>query len=1609
MGPALIALFGAGSFGRQGLAALAAAGLRATCVFDNDPARWGGELDGVPVREPSREAFAGIGIVWLTSMYAPAIARQLEDLGITSLVVTSLDQVRAAVAPAPKTRPAPPPAPRPRPLPRPAHASGDVAVEIVLADRGWILERCAREIESRLPYVRIVDAPTGRARLTYYVNYSAMPPARVGEGLEAAFFTHVEDDVPAAAERFFTAGRRVDVAICMAARYASRLRDAGARDVRLATPGVDLRRFQPCVRIGVVGRAYHTGRKGEALVAAVIDEPGIEWHFTGDGWPRPGRHVADADLPAFYRDMDYVLVPARYEGGPMSVLEALASGVEVIAPDVGFVDEYPHIAYERDDADDLRRVLRELVGRRQGLRQSVSHRTWDAWAADHDRIFSELLASAPGRVSSPATAVEPLEPAAPSGPRLRVLLALHAPETLAATGGPSIRVRKMQQALAGFGIDADLATSELPDVSGYDVVHAFNVWEPESARRQLAYFRDAGVPVVFSPILLDLFESLWSQRAILPVFRAGHADDVLERELARLQATPMPDRRALGAALSPMWEAWPATVREITTLADHLLVLSTREIDLLDECGALTRPFSLVHNGVDLDWRADDGGAAFREHLGIGEYVVCVGRVEPRKNQLLLAHALRDTGLELVLIGDTPKPDYQALVQAAGGSRVHFVPRIDHDDPLLASALAGARVFALPSWSEGMPLSALEAASAGVALVLSDRSGERESLGPLARYCDPSDWRDIRRAVLEAWNEERGAVRARETRAWIARALTWQHAARDTARAYGAVLEARGVDAGGWAPPPRRALEIGSGNTPLPDHEHLDARADLPGVDHVADIRSPLPFPDATFDHVSSRNCLEHVPWREVGTVLRDWARILKPHGTLDLWTPDFEYLCRQYLAGRADTHLEGALQADAASVLGGYDASAWALVKMFGGQDYPENFHGAVLDETLVTRLLGAAGFDGITRREPGWGLRISARRAARPVPETPVAPPDESGAWIPTLLWDGPFFNTTGYAAHSRYLTRALAEGGVSVQLAARDDVPAVRSEMLSPDSPDSATWHRLLRRVARRDVHVSFYTPTDWSGASVFRRRREEHPGYRAYVGLTHFECDPLPAGWADACAELDELWVPSRFVRDLFLDAGLSPGRIHVLPTGIDVTRFDPARVTPLPIPDRRGFVFLATFDWSLRKGWDVLVEAYARAFSAADDVCLVLRASSRRNDNVSADIDAVLASIGRSRRDIPPIITLPDALTDAEMARLYQAADVFVLPTRGEGLGLPFMEAMASGVPVIATRWSGHLDFVTDDSGWLIDVDAVVPVDQAHAARSPFYRTSQRWAQPSLGHTAALMRHAFKHRDEVRRKGAAAREAIASTWFPERTARWVRERLQALAPDADEEFRRGQRAEADGQHERALEAYVRAAQARRRWHEPVYNRASLLARLGKRPHARRLFESIVDTPDPALRAGVRFHLGELAMGEGLSEEAAAHFHACLATAPDHRAAHAWLALIEARAEDRAGRLEKAIAAYERACSHRDTWALARYNLASALARAGRVDDAVAHFTRVTNEAAEGDLRGGSHFHLARLMAASGDIESARRHVALALAAVPDHEGARQLQSRLDEGS
>ena len=114
---------------------------------------------------------------------------------------------------------------------------------------------------------------------------------------------------------------------------------------------------------------------------------------------------------------------------------------------------------------------------------------------------------------------------------------------------------------------------------------------------------------------------------------------------------------------------------------------------------------------------------------------------------------------------------------------------------------------------------------------------------------------------------------------------------------------------------------------------------------------------------------------------------------------------------------------------------------------------------------------------------------------------------------------------------------------------------------------------------------------------------------------------------------------------------------------------------------------------------------------------------------------------------------------AELPRLYASADAFVLPSRGEGYGRPYMEALASECPVIATRWSGQLDFLDDANSYLIDCDLTpVPWNTDFEAFA-----GHQWAEPRVEHLRHLMRHVFENREEAKRKAILGRTKMVEKW------------------------------------------------------------------------------------------------------------------------------------------------------------------------------------------------------------------------------------------------------
>ena len=127
-----------------------------------------------------------------------------------------------------------------------------------------------------------------------------------------------------------------------------------------------------------------------------------------------------------------------------------------------------------------------------------------------------------------------------------------------------------------------------------------------------------------------------------------------------------------------------------------------------------------------------------------------------------------------------------------------------------------------------------------------------------------------------------------------------------------------------------------------------------------------------------------------------------------------------------------------------------------------------------------------------------------------------------------------------------------------------------------------------------------------------------------------------------------------------------------------------------------------------------------------------------------------------------------------MPTLYRSADCFVLPTRGEGWGMPILEAMACGLPTIATGWSAQKDFFNDKNGYLINVKQLIDAK----AKCPYYDGFQ-WADPDEDHLVELMQYVYEHRDEAAQKGKYAAEEAKKLWTWDAAADKIITRLNAI--------------------------------------------------------------------------------------------------------------------------------------------------------------------------------------------------------------------------------------
>jgi glycosyltransferase involved in cell wall biosynthesis len=276
-------------------------------------------------------------------------------------------------------------------------------------------------------------------------------------------------------------------------------------------------------------------------------------------------------------------------------------------------------------------------------------------------------------------------------------------------------------------------------------------------------------------------------------------------------------------------------------------------------------------------------------------------------------------------------------------------------------------------------------------------------------------------------------------------------------------------------------------------------------------------------------------------------------------------------------------------------------------------------------------------------------------------------------------------------------------------------------------------------------------------------------RYNIGFWAWELEKFPDEWRGAFRFVDEVWVPSGFVRDAIGSATDKP--VLRMPTPVEFEVPQGMDRTHFGLP-RDVFVFLFSYDFNSfmsRKNPEAVIAAFRQAF--ADGVGSVRLLVKSTNGNRFPEQFEVLK---RAAGDDPRIEIRDGFLSRKEMSGLQNAADGYVSLHRAEGFGLGMAECMYLGKPVIATGYSGNMDFMDGQNSLLVDYKMIpLGVGDYMSWRG------QQWADPDVAHAARLMRQVFDDRELAHRIGAKSAADIRRTHSRAVCGSAMVERLRAV--------------------------------------------------------------------------------------------------------------------------------------------------------------------------------------------------------------------------------------
>jgi glycosyltransferase involved in cell wall biosynthesis len=376
-----------------------------------------------------------------------------------------------------------------------------------------------------------------------------------------------------------------------------------------------------------------------------------------------------------------------------------------------------------------------------------------------------------------------------------------------------------------------------------------------------------------------------------------------------------------------------------------------------------------------------------------------------------------------------------------------------------------------------------------------------------------------------------------------------------------------------------------------------------------------------------------------------------------------------------------------------------------------------------------------------------------------------DEGRAPVLAVRVSGYFGHALGLGAAARGYAQGLAAAGVPVSTAT---APLHHLELPADLVADYGrhTFEEIVHDQGGSHTFELVAVNADELPGFVERLGEDYFKGPR--IGIWGWETNIIPARWVRAFELVEEIWVYSRFMAENI--GAVAPVPVIALPPPIQPPS-DPVEVTRFDVPED-AFMFLFVFDYLStiqRKNPVGLIEAFAKAFAPGEGPRLLVKTINAPLRPLAEE--AVLwAADGR-----PDIHVVDRSLSASERDGLMAACDCYVSLHRSEGFGLTLAEAMAIGKPVVATGYSGNLDFMNNRNSFLVDHELTVV-----GPGCEIYPADGEWAQPSVEHAAQLMREVVADPEQAVAIGIQAREDIARLLSPRTTGAAMRKRLEWLA-------------------------------------------------------------------------------------------------------------------------------------------------------------------------------------------------------------------------------------